>query len=252
MTQEATRISGSSKFLLKRWKRCSIYSKSGSYARTTFVKSGSYGWDGKENTSASFRTNTPYNGIYFRESNPPNEDLYQTNSIYLYDYVCVSDTFFYNNVYTSSTIDTTPSYNSDWVSGDLTTSFWNHRYGTFKNTPNSIRNNFQLTYNPLLSIVHTHVYYTVPYVITDDGEYFEIVTGYPRNHFTHKRDLFGLYLVNTFGMANGIIITGSYRRNSQDITTTVGADGLTDGSTPVQATIVGNLNLIQTDNVINQ
>lgn len=248
MNQDSCLTSGSNKFVLKRWKKYTVYSKSGSYVRTNFIKSGSYGWNGTENTTASFRTNTPTSGTFFRESNPIGENLYQTSSLYLYDYVSVSDTFFYNNVYTASTVDSTPSFDSDWVSG----STWRHRYGTFKNTPNAIRNDFQLTYNAALSIVHTHPYYTSPYVFTGHGQYFEIVKGYPRNHFTHKRDLFGLYRLNTFGTANGAVTTGSYRRNSQTITTTIGADGLEDGSPPFQATVVGNLNLVQTDNVINQ
>ena len=252
MTETDYPKSGSNSFILKRWKKHTIYSKSGSYIRDTFIKSGSFGWNGKENITASIRTTNPTIGTYFRENNPPSENLYQTNSIYLYDYVVVSDKFYYNNVYTASVVDTTASFDSDWVSGDVNTSYWNHRAGTFKNTPNSTRNNFQLTYNPTLSLVYTHRYYADPYVFTDNGEYFELVIGYPRNHFSHKRELFGLYRIQTFGKINGVITTGTYRRNSQTITTTIGPSGLEDGSSPVQSTLVGNLNLVKTDNVINQ
>jgi hypothetical protein len=248
MNQASCPTSGSNKFVLKRWQRYNIYAKSGSYVRTTFIKSGSYGWDGTANTTASVRTNTPVNGTFFRESNPLGDNLYQTSSIYLYDYVCVSDVFFYNNVYTASTVDSTPSFDSDWVSGNT----WMHRQWTFKNTPNSIRNDFQLTYDAVLSTVYGHPYYTSPYILDKQGQYFEIVQGYPRNHFTHKRNLFGLYRLTTFGTENGIVTQGTYRRNSQTITTTIGTDGLEDGSPPFQSTIVGNLNLVQTDNVINQ
>lgn len=217
MNRDICRVSGSSRFILKRWRKYVVYSKSGSYTRESI-----------------------------------NANLYQTNSVYLYDYVAVNDTFFYNNVYTASTIDSTPSRDSDWVSGDLVSSFWRHYPGTFKNSPNSTRNNFQMTYDPVLSTVYNHPYYGAPYVFTDNGEYFEIETGYPRNHFTHKRNLFGLFRVETTGKVNGLTVSGSYRRNSQTINTTIGADGLEDGSSPVQQTVVGNLNLVKTDNVINQ
>lgn len=243
---------GTSSYLLKRWKKYNIYSKSGSLDKTTFVKSGSYGWvSGSLYVSESIRSKYPNDGPYYRESSPLGINLYQTNSIYLYDFICVSEKFYNDIVYTQSLIDTTPSYDVDWTSGDLVTSYWQHAEGTFKNTPNSTTNNIRVTYDSTLSSVHGHLYYDTPYELTS-GEYFEIVKGYPKNHFTHKRDLFSLYKLKTFGQSDGVSVTGSYRRNSQTADTTVGSNGLEDGSSPVQATTVGNLNLIQTQNVINQ
>jgi len=86
-----------------------------------------------------------------------------------------------------------------------------------------------------------------------ENVYFETASSYPRNHFTHKRSLFSLYDVTLFE-GSGILPTsvGTYKRCSQNITTTIGEDSLEDGSSPVQSTDVGNLNLNQGDNVINK
>lgn len=265
MVEQDHPLSGSSPYLLKRWKKYTIYSKSGSYKRTTYVRSGSYGWDGKSNTSEPYKTNFPGQGTYIRESSPQGENLYQTNSIYLYDYIVVSKNFYSSIVYTASVIDSTPSIDSDWVAG----STWRHYKDTFRNSPNTIVSNYIWRYNPNASIVAGHdVYGDNPSIYVDpnsyynllmaspiyrdDGTYFEIVKGYPRNHFTHKRDLFSLFKVQTLEKVDGIISEGVYLRNRQTITTTIGEDSLEDGSSPVETTQVGNLNLIQSDNVINK
>lgn len=275
---------GRTVFLLKRWRRHTVYSKSGSYVRANYLKSGSYGWNGKENVS-SFEngaynishnySNIKSNGTYFHESSPPSSNWYQTCSIYLYDYVVVSDKFFYENVYTSSVVNTDPNYegpegNNPFSNPDnpyVPLNKWYHRDNTFKNTMNSITNNWVFRFNPEATAMVGHtVYGDVPAyyvgseeyntlmktpIYKDDGTYFEIVKGYPRNHFTHKRDLFSLYSMRTFGMVNRVVTSGSYVRNRQTIASTIGIDGLEDGTPPVQSIDVGNLKLIQTDNVIN-
>lgn len=311
-------ISGSSTFLMKRWKRHTIYFKSGSYVRTNYLKSGSYGWNGKENTVvnpekdiAYNRNNAPHNGIYFNEPSNIKDNWYQTASIYLYDYVVVNQDFYYNYIYTSSIADQTPS-----VDGDYATSVpvhrWTHRDGTWKNSPNAIFSNWMWynkasppnytapngyvwRYNPNASLIagrpiygYSSFYTSNPPgdptyqermktpILWDDGTYFEIVKGYPRNHFSHKRHLFSLYAYNTVGLIHRYITgsmaarlpgpenpelmditrsfytdTGSYVRNRQTTATTIGQDSLEDGSPPVQSIQVGNLKLVQTDNVIN-
>jgi hypothetical protein len=226
-------------YLLKRWKKYTIYAKSGSYNRT-------------EN---------------------PLDNFYSTSSIYLYDYVVVSEDFYSSIVYTASFVDTTPAE----FGSEVGVTEWQHRAYTFRSSSNAITNNYLLPYNPLASLSSSvlphrpyYGYVLIPdsppliedtpdyrtYVSTpiyrDMGEYFEIVGSYPRNHFTHKRDLFSLYKLTTYGKDAGIIISGSYHRNQQTLSTTIGQDGLEDGSAPVQATQVGNLNLIQSDNVINK
>ncbi len=197
-------------YLMKRWQKHTIYAKSGSWNRT-------------EN---------------------PLTNLYTTNSVYLYDYVAVTDTFFNSIAYTGSVVDNVPgSPGSEFGLGFE----WTHYPNTFKDRPNASSNNYLLTgqFNGIRWI------YGNPAIFLDNGEYLEIVGGYPRNHFTHKRDLFSLYKLTTYGKQNNTVTSGSYRRNQQTIDTTVEINGLADGTAPVQSVQVGNLNLIQTDNVIN-
>jgi len=180
--------------------------------------------------------------------------------VYLYDYVVVSKDFYNQLVYRESVVNNVPAQSGSEVYPDQ----WLHNENTFIGSPNAVTNNYLLTYNAALSaplgdvdfatgLVGTgRPIYTDPKIYLDDTTYFEIAGGYPRNHFTHKRDLFSLYNVMTYGKTNGRITSGSYKRCQQTITSTIGEDGLEDGSSPVQATQVSNLNLVQSDNVINQ
>jgi hypothetical protein len=194
----------------------------------------------------------------------------------LYDYVIVSDTFFLNSVYTTFTVDFTPSENSDWVGDVNGTASFMHYPNTWKNSPNSIFNNYTLRYNPLASSFRRRAVYgndagynpsfippsygimtpqqysiwmQTP-VYRDDGTYFEIVRGYPRNHYTHKRGYFALERFTTYGLSGRTVTSGSYRKGMQTSGTTIGPTGLSDGSDPVQTTIVTNIDLIKSDNVI--
>jgi len=224
MTVDQHATGSRSDYLLKRWRKFTIYAKSGSYNRT----------------------------------DNPLENLYSTSSVYLYDYVVVRKDWYSSMVYTSSFIDTTPAdYTSETGSNQ-----WFHRENTFRNSPNAIVNNYQLQYNPIASGIfparprygYSPLFpsFNPPPIYTDQGEYFEIVGSYPLNHFTHKRSLFSLFNMTTYGMEAGVVTSGSYFRCQQTITTTIGENGLEDGSAPVQSTQVGNLNLIQSDNVINK
>lgn len=215
MVEQDHPISGSSPFMLKRWKKYSIYSKSGSYVRT----------------------------------DNPRDNLYKSCSIYLYDYIVVSKDYFSSLVYTASVIDSTPSVNSDWVNSSQG---WQHYIGTFRNTPNAKTNNYLLTYDPVATIGEGHPIYSQPYVYTDNGEYLEIIKGYPRNHLSHKREIFSLFSVRSLVKRNGQAVQEMYKRNNQTNKTTIGNDGLEDGSDPIQTTQVGNVTLYRTDNVINE
>lgn len=210
MTRDVHPSGSQTFYLMKRWKKYNIYSKSGSWNRTDTL----------------------------------GENLYASSSVYLYDYITVTDSFFYSVAYTASIVDSTPGDPGSEFGLGLT---WTHYPNTFLNRPNAKTNNYLLTgeFNGLRFV------YNKPAIFLDNGDYLEIVGGYPRNHYTHKRDLFSLYNIVTFGLQNGAVTSGSYRRNQQTIDTTVGVDGLEDGSSPVQTTQVGNLNLIQSDNVIN-
>jgi hypothetical protein len=199
-------------FMIKRWKKYTIFAKSGSWNRTEI----------------------------------PSENLYATASIFLYDYVVVTADWFNQNVYTASFVDNVVG--SPGSEASATEDLWTHEPNTWRNSPNATVNNYTMPteFNGLRNVTQdTKIFSTV-------DEYLELVKGYPRNHFTHKRDLFSLYKLTSYGKQNGAVTSGSYYRNQQTIDTTVGVDGLEDGSAPVQSVQVGNLNLIQTDNVINR
>ena len=263
MFKEPHPIYGRSEFMLKRWRKHTIYSKSGSYVR-------SYNPSEISIHSSSIRSLTAT--INYTVPDSPKANVYSTNSIYLYDYVIVSDTFFLNNVYTTSSIDSTPAASSSYMGGNQ----WYHGTNTWLNSPNTIFNNYTLRYNPLASSFERHpVYGNDPkynpvflpppfntmtpqqYVILmqtpiyrDDGTYFEIVRGYPRNHYTHKRGYFSLERFTSYGLVARNVTSASYRKGMQTAATTVGPNGLSDGSDPVQTTIVTNIDLIKADNVI--
>jgi len=212
MNEEQKPTGSVSSYMLKRWRRYSIYAKSGSNNRT----------------------------------DNPRENLYSTCSIYLYDYVSVSKEYYSSMIYTASYVDSTPAEYGQFAPGYL----WTHRDNTFKNTPNLITSNYRLTSSAYIGGVNEFVYDTL--MQTDSGEYFEIANSYPRNHLSHKRSLFSLFNTITLGKEEGIVTYGSYKRCSQSITTTIGENGLEDGTSPVQTIKVGNINLIQSDNVINK
>ena len=112
----------------------------------------------------------------------PNDDISSvSSSVYLYDYIAMPDNEFYNLVYTASIITNEPVLNAG--SGP-----WMHYPNTFKNTSNAIVNNFSV----LPSSFGLQIIYTSSVQI-DTGEYFEIVNGYPRSHYSHRRDIFSNY-----------------------------------------------------------
>jgi hypothetical protein len=249
-------IAGRSEFMLKRWTKHTIYSLSGSYKHPE-----SQSWHRVDDTRFN---------------------MYSTNSIYLYDYVLVSDKWFLASVYTSSAVDSTPAATSSYVGTFNGTASYYHGINTWQNSPNAISNNYLLRYNPLASIFEGYPVYGVdanynpnflppPYsgtltpaqyqtwmntpVYRDDGIYFEIIWGYPRNHHTHKRQTLSAERFMTYGIRGDIIagrtvVSASYRKGMQTAGTTIGLDGLGDGSDPIQTTQVTNIDLIQADNVI--
>ena len=260
MFKEPHPIYGKSEFMLKRWRKQTIYYLSGSYTRTE--------------TPGPFMA---YSHSYQYSGNPPTMSFYKpgntysTNSIYLYDYVVVSDTFFLNSVYTASAIDFTPAPSSSAVGNE-----WYHGPNTWLNSPDTIFNNYILRYNPLASSFRGHPVYGYdpgynpislppPYntmtpqqyvtwmktpICRDDGTYFEIVRGYPRNHYIHKRGNFALERFTSYGLIGNTVTSASYRKGMQTAGTTIGLTGLSDGSDPVQTTQVTNIDLIKSDNVI--
>lgn len=229
MTRDNHRLYGKSKFMLKRWKKFDIFTKSGSFIRSD---------NARENT-------------------------YSSTSVYLYDYVVVDDTFFYNNVVTSSYVSSVPATDDYYAGGNT----WTHTINTWINSPNAITNNFIWRFNPIASDpgARNHPVYGFDPVYfgsddfnklmqtpiyRDDGTYFEIIRGYPRNHFYHKRNIFSLERFISYGVEDGRITTQVYQKGRNSAATTIGLNGIADGTDPIQTAQVSNVDIIKSDNVI--
>lgn len=274
MFKEPHPIFGKSEFLLKRWQKYTIYSKSGSYVRSDNPSQLSI-------LSSSVRRMTAIANYTVPDS--PKANVYSTNSIYLYDYVVVNDRWFLSNVYTASTVDTTPAPFYLFAGSLAGTASFKHYINTWHDSPNTRFNNYLLRPNPLASAYETSINSYPPNsvyggdpgynpisipapfapmtplqyatfmdtpIYRDDGTYFEIVRGYPRNHYIHKRGYFALERFTSYGLVGRTVTSSSFRKGMQTDATTIGPTGISDGSDPVQSTQVTNIDLIKSDNVI--
>jgi len=193
-------------YMLKVWDKYYYYTKTGNYAHTT----------------------------------NPFDDTYTSTSIYLYKYIVVDErymrtlVYFTDNVYLNVYDSSSLSYTYDGG-----TNSYLHRANTFLKTPDQGVSNIYATPNNLTPILKT----TFNVNISPVSQYFELVSGYPRNHYTHKAQQFSKTKYPTYN--NGIFIKGQ-----QTVNTTVGADGINDGSYPVQSSNTSNVNVINTTNVI--
>lgn len=175
----------------------------------------------------------------WNKTDNPSENNHVTSSVQLYRYVCVSDELYNSLVYTSLT-------NNGNVLPDPGLHFAN----TFKNTPNMMRNNIYA--NPIdqfgdgTSWIMGGSYYEL------GDSFLEIAPTYPRNHFIHKRSFFSPSRFLQMGKEGKTNVFRPYTKNQQTIDTTIGVDGITDGTLPVQSFDVSNINLVKSDNVINQ
>lgn len=204
-------------YMLKRWKKYTIYSHTGPWNRT----------------------------------DNPRDNTYTTNSIYLYDYVMVSNEFWNNMVYTASVANSDPGNPGSEV---LSSDYWYHYANTFKNSPNATTNNYYYNYFLPMPYSNPNRWEAIPGSATQTSEdtYFELVTGYPRNHYSHKGGVFSLSTIKTYGRNFSPNYVGTFARNRQSLDTTIGADGLTNGTAPVESFMVSDVNVVQSNNAINE
>lgn len=207
-------------YMVKQWDKYTIYSKSGSHVRT---------------------------------SNRA-EDVYTSSSIWLYKIVNMTKEGYGNFFYTSSkkelsgsVFDITINTEVEQIGGYF---YYLHRANTAKRTPNL----------PITAIRasedHIGFSYTaaqLPYVSYAEDTYFEVFGGYPRNHYTHKRMQFSPVKFKSLSGKYRFQMAQAYTRGSQTVTTTIDEQsGLEDASLPVQSIQTSNVNLVKSDNVINQ
>jgi len=182
------------------------------------------------------------NGNWNRTINP-NENSYATNSVQLYKYEVISDDLFKSMIHEDQVdhdyVSDAPAYDSNKFI---------HNVNTFINTPNSTQNNMAAaaSWTGVRNLLIPGSYY-----INNDS-YFEISYGYPRNHYTHKRSIFSPYRLQKFEKEGAVVTSGVYVRSQQTNKSTIGEDGLEDGTDPIQTFDVSNVNIIQSTNVINQ
>jgi len=171
-----------------------------------------------------------------KETDSFSNNMYSSGSIYLYNLSLVSAEFYNSLIYTEDTwsyTDISEIYNA-------ATFRWFHRKNTFKNTPNMTVNNIVVnSYNP--------IDYTITLKQLDVPSYFELFSNYPKNHISHKK-------LNFSNEKYGIKLGSEkslYIKSKQTSDTTIGRDGITDGSSPVEITNTSNVNVVQKTNVID-
>lgn len=192
-------------YLMKRWKKYSIYAKTGEYVH----------------------------------DDSPHNDLYNTSSVYLYDIIHVNEDFYKSLVYMNNNdingiYDPCYTYESGFG--------YKHRAGTFISSSNEIVNNIKVkSTGPGKTDLESYIDFS-------GLEYLEVFGGYPRNHYTHKMQLFSTERFLTY---YNNISGSSFTKGKQTIETTIGLDGLGDDSLPVTSIEVSNVNVVSGDNVLD-
>jgi len=207
-----TKSSGSVYFLLKRWSKHNVYNRK--------------------------VASTPN-----RDDDPKISDYYDSSSVYLYDLMAVTPSFLNTLVFTASVDD-------EYRTGDLPSftgppAVYSHLINTFKQTPNERFSNVKAG---VVDPVYT--YRIVAKELDESSDiFYEMFNGYPRNHYTHKMMTFS---PDSFPTIVGIVDTGSlYVRGRNSVDSTVGEDGINDGSYPVTTIDVGNVNIVKSDSVLD-
>ena len=179
-------------------------------------------------------------GEYVRSENP-SENLYDSSSIYLYKYIVVSEAMMRDLVYWYyKTNDNTG--NSD-PSLDYWFSNYRHSDSTFIGTPDQTVSNVYLVPGPLFPLDLSN--YTL--ALRPTNRYFEIVSGYPKNHYTHKMEKFSKTKYGKYSTLTANVI---YIKGQQTIDTTVNEFGINDGTYPVLSSNTSNVNVVNASNVI--
>lgn len=213
--------SGSNKyFLVKKWDKHSIYYKSGSYSKTT----------------------------------NKNSELNTTQSTWLYSLVAMTPSYYNTLFYTSSKNELSRSVSDLSKFEDISAIggkiYYHHNANTAKGTDNQRINTIRGTINyvPLIPS-----YVGSPYYNISNDTYFEVFGGYPRNHYTHKRMQYSPQKFSSIDGKARNMTQQIYVSSRQTVSSTIDSDsGLEDSTLPVQSFETSDINLIKSDNVINQ
>jgi hypothetical protein len=181
-------------------------------------------------------------GEYVRSDNPSDNE-YSSASIYLYKYVIFDEYYMRNLIYFTDLVYL-PQYDSSSLSytynaGVGPSGSYLHRVNTFLGTPDQRVSNISASANNLTPVAKTIFNLN----ISPLSQYFELISGYPRNHYSHKLQIFSKTKHGTY--SKGIFIKGQETSDS-----TINFNGVNDGSSPVQSTNTSNINVVNGSNVI--
>lgn len=175
-------------------------------------------------------------------SESPSDNKYDSSFVYLYKYVIFDEYYMRNLIYFTDQINLSV-YDTSSISYnyDGSTNSYLHRVNTFLNTPDQIVSNINASYK----VPGYPPGYTPNYKlnINPTSQYFELINGYPRNHYSHKLQQFSKSKYGTY--SQGIFVKG---RNT--INSTINEDGISDGSYPVTQFNTSNVKIVNVTPVI--
>lgn len=176
-------------------------------------------------------------GPYSHDENPLN-DTYNSASYYLYKYIIVDEFYFRSLVYLGDLLNNV-GYNPSDISYTFFGGNYFHKSNTFFNTPDQRVNNIYAI--PGL----TPTSFTLG--IRPTKQYFELIRGYPRNHYTHKIEKFSK---TKYAKFNSINLNTIYIKGRNTIDDTININGINNGTYPVSSNNVSNVNVVNSGNVI--
>ena len=180
-------------------------------------------------------------GNYIRSTNPL-ENHYDSASVYLYKYIIVDERYMRTLIYFTDLVSVPfsgPQFGPNDISYTYSGGNYLHKANTFINTPDQKLNNVKAVPNFTTPINKT----VFDLTMASGSQCFEVVSGYPRNHYTHKLQQFSK---NKYGDYNKKIFV----KGRQTSDSTVNLSGINDGSPPYQWYNTSNLNVVNTTNVI--
>lgn len=179
-------------------------------------------------------------GQYVRSDNPL-ADTYSSASVYLYKYIIVDEYYMRNLIYFTDlaalSVYDTSSYSYTYNAG---IDSYLHKANTFLGTPDQMVSNISASANSLTPLAKTIFDLNLN---PASNQYFEVVSGYPRNHYNHKLDTFSK---TKFGMYNQVIFV----KGRQTSNSTINTNGINDGSFPVQSFGTSDMNVVNSSNVV--
>lgn len=177
-------------------------------------------------------------GEYIRSDNPL-DNTYSSASVYLYKYVIFDEYYMRNLVYFTD-LTSLSVYDTSSLSYTYNIGTYLHKANTFLNTPDQKVSNVIASPNSFTFLEKTNFDLGL---ISSSLQYFEMVSGYPRNHYTHKMQQFSK---TKFGLYNNVIFV----KGRQTSDSTINTNGINDGSFPIQSFGTSNINVINASNVV--